>query len=218
VTFRRSRARPVAPIEKNWFSRHKILSSIAGFLVFISLISQCGESATVADPAPAAETSVALPAPTSAPPAATSAPPEPSPSPTLDPEAQKRAEAERKAEEKARAEAEARKQADAKAAATKQAEAKAKKEAEAKKKGAAAEAKREAAAAEEAKQAQLDERDTFSNCTDMNQTYSHGVGRSGATDETSGDQPVTKFKVSERIYGLNVGSDRDDDGIACEKR
>lgn len=50
----------------------------------------------------------------------------------------------------------------------------------------------------------------------MNSTYSHGVGLAGSTDQTS-DEPVRNFKVSERIYNLNSGSDRDKDGTACEK-
>ena len=50
----------------------------------------------------------------------------------------------------------------------------------------------------------------------MNATYPHGVGLPGATDQTSGN-PVRNFKVSERIYALNSGRDRDDDSIACEK-
>jgi len=58
---------------------------------------------------------------------------------------------------------------------------------------------------------------TFKNCTAMNKVYPHGVGRSGARDKTSGT-PVTTFKVSSSIYAANRGSDRDKDGIACEKR
>jgi hypothetical protein len=51
----------------------------------------------------------------------------------------------------------------------------------------------------------------------MNRTYPHGVGEPGARDESSGPR-VTSFKVSEHIYELNSFSDRDQDGIACEKR
>lgn len=58
---------------------------------------------------------------------------------------------------------------------------------------------------------------SFSNCTDMHGTYPHGVGRSGAVDETSGT-PVTTFTRSDAIYDANSGSDRDGDGIACEKK
>ena len=58
---------------------------------------------------------------------------------------------------------------------------------------------------------------TYKNCTAMNKAYPHGVGRKGARDKTSGT-PVTNFKVSNSIYAANRKSDRDKDGIACEKR
>jgi hypothetical protein len=57
----------------------------------------------------------------------------------------------------------------------------------------------------------------FENCTALNKVYPHGVGRKGARDKTSGT-PVTTFKVSNSLYNANHGSDRDGDGIACEKR
>jgi len=57
----------------------------------------------------------------------------------------------------------------------------------------------------------------FKNCTALNKDYPHGVGRQGARDKTSGT-PVTTFKVSNSLYAANRGSDRDKDGIACEKR
>ncbi|MGI9157632.1 MAG: excalibur calcium-binding domain-containing protein [Marmoricola sp.] len=57
----------------------------------------------------------------------------------------------------------------------------------------------------------------FKNCTALNHTYVHGVGRSGAHDKTSG-KPVTTFKHSTALYNANKKSDRDKDGIACEKR
>jgi hypothetical protein len=57
----------------------------------------------------------------------------------------------------------------------------------------------------------------FKNCTALNKVYSHGVGRTGARDKTSGT-PVTNFKVSNSLYAANRSSDRDGDGIACEKR
>jgi Excalibur calcium-binding domain len=60
----------------------------------------------------------------------------------------------------------------------------------------------------------------FKNCTNLNRTYPHGVGKVGARDRTSGD-PVTNFKRSNKLYRLamsyNRGLDRDKDGIACEK-
>jgi excalibur calcium-binding domain-containing protein len=58
---------------------------------------------------------------------------------------------------------------------------------------------------------------TYKNCTALNKVYKHGVGRPGAKDHTSG-KPVTNFKVSKSIYDKNKKSDRDKDGIACEKR
>ena len=49
--------------------------------------------------------------------------------------------------------------------------------------------------------------------------YKHGVGRKGARDKVSGrTKPVRNFKVSTAIYNANRHSDRDKDGIACEKR
>jgi hypothetical protein len=57
----------------------------------------------------------------------------------------------------------------------------------------------------------------YKNCTALNKDYPHGVGRNGARDKTSGT-PVTTFKVSNSLYAANRGSDRDGDGIACEKR
>jgi hypothetical protein len=68
---------------------------------------------------------------------------------------------------------------------------------------------------------------SFKNCTAMNKIYPHGVGRKHAHDKTSGT-PVTNFKRSKRLYNANNGGknrrpgehdlDRDNDGIACEKR
>ena len=57
---------------------------------------------------------------------------------------------------------------------------------------------------------------TYRNCTALNKDYPHGVGRPGARDKTSGT-PVTNFKRSKALYKANNGSDRDKDGIACEK-
>jgi hypothetical protein len=56
----------------------------------------------------------------------------------------------------------------------------------------------------------------FANCTAMHRVYPHGVGRRGAHDHTSGT-PVTNFFRSNALYSANSGSDRDHDGIACEK-
>ncbi len=58
---------------------------------------------------------------------------------------------------------------------------------------------------------------TYKNCTALNKDYKHGVGKPGARDKTSG-KPVTNLKKSTALYNANKKSDRDKDGIACEKR
>ena len=59
------------------------------------------------------------------------------------------------------------------------------------------------------------------NCTKLNQRWAHGVGLRGAVDKTSGVR-VTNFYRNGDAYRLgdrhNGGLDRDNDGIACEKR
>jgi hypothetical protein len=60
-------------------------------------------------------------------------------------------------------------------------------------------------------------RKEFKNCTALNKVYPHGVGKSGAKDKTSGT-PVTNFKKSTAVYNQNKKSDRDKDGVACEKK
>lgn len=57
----------------------------------------------------------------------------------------------------------------------------------------------------------------YANCKALNKVYPHGVGKPGAKDKTSG-KPVTNFKVNRAVYAKNAGSDRDKDGIACEKK
>lgn len=61
----------------------------------------------------------------------------------------------------------------------------------------------------------------YKNCTNLNRTYPHGVGRANARDRTSGE-PVTNFRRNTRIYNLamrwNRRLDGDRDGVACEKR
>jgi hypothetical protein len=61
----------------------------------------------------------------------------------------------------------------------------------------------------------------YKNCTNFNKRYPHGVGKVGARDRTTGDDPVTNFRRSNRIYRVamswNKGLDRDKDGIACEQ-
>jgi hypothetical protein len=64
---------------------------------------------------------------------------------------------------------------------------------------------------------------TFKNCTALNKKYPHGVGKSrNVKDRNSKGQvvanPVTNFKVSKALYLANKKSDRDGDGIACEKK
>ena len=56
----------------------------------------------------------------------------------------------------------------------------------------------------------------FKNCTELNKKYPNGVGRPGARDKSSGE-PVTTFRVNKAVYDANKGSDRDKDGVACEK-
>ena len=57
---------------------------------------------------------------------------------------------------------------------------------------------------------------TYANCTALNKVFPHGVGRKGAHDHTSGT-PVTNFARKTLVYQANTKSDRDKDGIACEK-
>jgi hypothetical protein len=61
----------------------------------------------------------------------------------------------------------------------------------------------------------------YKNCTNFNKRYPHGVGKVGARDRTTGDDPVTNFRRSNRIYRVamswNKGLDRDKDRIACEQ-
>ena len=58
---------------------------------------------------------------------------------------------------------------------------------------------------------------SYRNCTALQKDYPHGVGRPGARDKTSG-KSVTNFKRNRDLYDANTGSDRDGDGIACEKK
>lgn len=59
---------------------------------------------------------------------------------------------------------------------------------------------------------------TYKNCTAINKHYPHGVGKSGAHDHVSGtSKPVTNFTRSTATYNANKKSDRDHDGISCEK-
>lgn len=59
----------------------------------------------------------------------------------------------------------------------------------------------------------------FKNCTALNKVYKHGVGKTSARDKVRGrTKPVTNFKRHNALYQANRHSDRDHDGVACEKR
>ncbi len=81
-----------------------------------------------------------------------------------------------------------------------------------------AERRREQRREEERREEQPTTATSFANCKALNQVYAHGVGRPGAIDLTSGAPPVTTFKRSLALYQANTGRDRDEDGIACERR
>ncbi|NBD27984.1 excalibur calcium-binding domain-containing protein [Paenibacillus glycinis] len=57
---------------------------------------------------------------------------------------------------------------------------------------------------------------TYRNCTELNKAYKGGVARSASVKNKGGK---TKYKpfVSQALYDANSKSDRDKDGIACEK-
>ena len=70
---------------------------------------------------------------------------------------------------------------------------------------------------------------SYKNCTALNKVYPHGVAKKGAKDKVKGkSKPVKNFKVSTVVYSYNDGKakrykgekdlDRDNDGVACEKR
>ena len=70
---------------------------------------------------------------------------------------------------------------------------------------------------------------SYKNCTALNKVYKHGVAKKGAKDKVKGKtKPVTNFTVSTIVYQHNDGKkkkyqgerdlDRDNDGVACEKR
>jgi hypothetical protein len=59
----------------------------------------------------------------------------------------------------------------------------------------------------------------YANCTKLHVVYPHGVARAGASDVVHGkSKPVTTFVVDTKTYNLNLKSDRDHDGVACEQR
>jgi len=55
----------------------------------------------------------------------------------------------------------------------------------------------------------------FKNCTELNKVYPGGVARPGAIN--SGGATTKEPKYSKALYNANKKSDRDKDGIACEK-
>jgi Excalibur calcium-binding domain len=61
----------------------------------------------------------------------------------------------------------------------------------------------------------------YRSCAHLHTKYPHGVGRAKARDRTTGTQPVTTFRRSDKLFALvmsyNRGLDRDHDGIACEQ-
>jgi len=55
----------------------------------------------------------------------------------------------------------------------------------------------------------------FKNCTELNKTYPGGVALPGAVN--SGGTTKKEPKYNKALYIANKKSDRDKDGIACEK-
>ena len=55
----------------------------------------------------------------------------------------------------------------------------------------------------------------FKNCTELNKVYPGGVALPGAVNK--GGATKLEPKYSKKLYKANKKSDRDKDGIACEK-
>ena len=55
----------------------------------------------------------------------------------------------------------------------------------------------------------------FKNCTELNKVYPGGVALPGAVNK-GGETKLTP-KFNKKLYEANKKSDRDKDGIACEK-
>jgi hypothetical protein len=55
----------------------------------------------------------------------------------------------------------------------------------------------------------------FKNCTELNKVYPEGVALPGAVN--SGGETKKEPKYDKALYAANKKSDRDKDGIACEK-
>jgi hypothetical protein len=56
---------------------------------------------------------------------------------------------------------------------------------------------------------------TFKNCTALNKVYPGGVALPGAVNK--GGKTKLTPKYNKKLYKANKKSDRDKDGIACEK-
>ncbi len=59
------------------------------------------------------------------------------------------------------------------------------------------------------------------NCTNLNKKWPHGVGRRNAVDKTSGVRVTNFYRNNDAYWAAerhNGTLDRDNDGIACEKR
>ena len=55
----------------------------------------------------------------------------------------------------------------------------------------------------------------FKNCTELNKVYPGGVALPGAVN--AGGMTKLTPKFNKKLYDANKKSDRDKDGIACEK-
>ena len=55
----------------------------------------------------------------------------------------------------------------------------------------------------------------FNNCTELNRVYPGGVALPGAVNAGGVTKKLPKYDKA--LYKANVKSDRDKDGIACEK-
>lgn len=58
----------------------------------------------------------------------------------------------------------------------------------------------------------------FANCAALNKVFPHGVGTTTARDRVTSGRPVPTFTRSNAWYAANKASDRDKDGVACERR
>lgn len=59
------------------------------------------------------------------------------------------------------------------------------------------------------------------NCTNLNKKWPHGVGTRRAVDRTTGVRVTTFYRNNDAYWAAehhNGTLDRDNDGIACEKR